>query len=96
MVDVRGHVFGERDFPNLDANLRDRVTAVLLLDVIEHVERPVEYCFGFCGATGCSFRSSLRFQRGRSYGRITTSGFVIFCATIFDGFVSLRGLLIFR
>lgn len=38
--DVRGFVFTQTDFADLDADLRHRVTAVLLLDVIEHIERP--------------------------------------------------------
>jgi hypothetical protein len=40
---VRAFVFGETDFANLDAGLRERVTAVLLLDVIEHIERPADF-----------------------------------------------------
>lgn len=38
--DVCPYVFTKTDFADLDADLRRRVTAVLLLDVIEHVERP--------------------------------------------------------
>ena len=38
--DVRAFVFTKTDFVDLDADLRRRVTAVLLLDVIEHIERP--------------------------------------------------------
>jgi SAM-dependent methyltransferase len=41
--DVRGFVFPRTDFANLDADLRERVTAVLLLDVIEHIERPADF-----------------------------------------------------
>jgi SAM-dependent methyltransferase len=41
--DVRTFVFRGTDFANLDVNLRERVTAVLLLDVIEHIERPEEF-----------------------------------------------------
>jgi len=37
---VRPFVFSGTDFAELDADLRRRVTAVLLLDVIEHIERP--------------------------------------------------------
>jgi hypothetical protein len=38
--DVRAFVFGGTDFAALDESLRRRVSAVLLLDVIEHIERP--------------------------------------------------------
>lgn len=38
--DVRPFVFAKTDFADLDADLRGRVTAVLLLDVIEHIEQP--------------------------------------------------------
>jgi hypothetical protein len=41
--DVRDFVFPETDFANLDVNLRKRITAVLLLDVIEHIERPEDF-----------------------------------------------------
>jgi cyclopropane fatty-acyl-phospholipid synthase-like methyltransferase len=37
--DVRAFVFTQTDLADLDADLRHRVTAVLLLDVIEHIER---------------------------------------------------------
>jgi hypothetical protein len=41
--DVRDFVFPGTDFAELDAELRKRVSAVLLLDVIEHIERPAEF-----------------------------------------------------
>jgi hypothetical protein len=41
--DVRAFVFGQTDFADLDLNLRERVTAVLLLDVIEHIEQPADF-----------------------------------------------------
>jgi hypothetical protein len=41
--EVRGFVFGQTDFADLDAALRERVSAVLLLDVIEHIERPADF-----------------------------------------------------
>jgi hypothetical protein len=40
---VKGFVFAKTDFANLDVSLRARVTAVLLLDVIEHIERPADF-----------------------------------------------------
>jgi len=41
--DVRDFVFPDMDPAKLDASLRKRVTVVLLLDVIEHIERPAEF-----------------------------------------------------
>ena len=41
--EVRDFVFPKTDFANLDGGLRERVTAVLLLDVIEHIERPADF-----------------------------------------------------
>ncbi len=41
--DARSFVFGGTGFADLDADLRNRVTAVLLLDVIEHIERPADF-----------------------------------------------------
>jgi hypothetical protein len=41
--DVRDFVFPNTDFADLDLSLRERVTAVLLLDVIEHVQRPADF-----------------------------------------------------
>lgn len=41
--EVRGFVSGQTDFADLDAGLRERVSAVLLLDVIEHIERPADF-----------------------------------------------------
>jgi hypothetical protein len=41
--DVQGFVFPKTDFANLDVGLRERVTAVLLLDVIEHIEQPADF-----------------------------------------------------
>lgn len=40
---VRAFVFSGTDFADLDADLRSRVTAVLLLDVIEHIEHPADF-----------------------------------------------------
>jgi hypothetical protein len=48
--DVRGFVFGETDFADLDPNLRERVTAVLLLDVIEHIEQPADFIASVLGS----------------------------------------------
>jgi len=41
--DVRAFVFAGMDFADLDVDLRKRVTAVLLLDVIEHIEHPTDF-----------------------------------------------------
>ena len=41
--DVAAFCFAASDFATLDASLRARVTAVLLLDVIEHIERPSDF-----------------------------------------------------
>lgn len=41
--DMRAFVFTGTDFAELDVDLRRRVTAVLLLDVIEHIERPADF-----------------------------------------------------
>ena len=41
--DVRSFVFPNTGFADLDENLRRRVTAVLLLDVLEHIERPSDF-----------------------------------------------------
>jgi SAM-dependent methyltransferase len=41
--EVRAFVFRQTGFAGLDANLRARVSAVLLLDVIEHVEHPADF-----------------------------------------------------
>jgi hypothetical protein len=41
--DVRPFVFCQTGFADLDVNLRERVTAVLLLDVIEHIEHPSDF-----------------------------------------------------
>ena len=41
--EVRAFVFGGTDFADIDANLREKIGAVLLLDVIEHIERPEEF-----------------------------------------------------
>jgi hypothetical protein len=49
-ADVRSFVFGGTDFANLDATLRERVTAVLLLDVIEHIERPADFVSSVLGS----------------------------------------------
>lgn len=40
---VRPFVFSGTDFADLDADLRGRVTAVLLLDVIEHIQHPADF-----------------------------------------------------
>lgn len=41
--DVQDFVFPRTDFADLDLGLRQRVTAVVLLDVIEHIERPADF-----------------------------------------------------
>lgn len=41
--EVRAFVFGETDFAALDAGLRGKISAVLLLDVIEHIEHPEDF-----------------------------------------------------
>ena len=41
--EVRDFVFRQTDFADLDASLRERTSAVLLLDVIEHIEHPVDF-----------------------------------------------------
>ena len=41
--DVRAFFFAGTEFADLDPDLRRRVTAVLLLDVLEHIERPAEF-----------------------------------------------------
>lgn len=41
--DARAFVFTGTDFADLDSDLRKRVTAVLLLDVIEHIEDPADF-----------------------------------------------------
>jgi hypothetical protein len=41
--EVRAFVFNQTDFADLDPQLRERVSAVLLLDVIEHIEHPVDF-----------------------------------------------------
>jgi hypothetical protein len=41
--DVQRYIFGGTDFANLDSTLRQRVTAILLLDVIEHIEQPAAF-----------------------------------------------------
>jgi Methyltransferase domain len=41
--DVRPFVFSQKGFADLDVNLRERVTAILLLDVIEHVAHPADF-----------------------------------------------------
>ena len=40
---MRAFVFPDTGFADLDENLRRRVTAVLLLDVLEHIERPSDF-----------------------------------------------------
>jgi SAM-dependent methyltransferase len=41
--EVKGFVFANTDFADLDIGLRERVRVVLLLDVIEHIEKPSEF-----------------------------------------------------
>jgi Methyltransferase domain len=41
--DVEAFVFPNTGFADLDVNLRRRVTAVLLLDVLEHIEQPSDF-----------------------------------------------------
>jgi len=41
--DVAAFCFAASDFATLDVALRQRVSAVLLLDVIEHIERPSDF-----------------------------------------------------
>jgi hypothetical protein len=41
--EVRSFVFSQTDFADLDPDLREKVSAVLLLDVIEHIEHPVDF-----------------------------------------------------
>ncbi len=48
--EVRPFVFTKTDFADLDADLRRRVTAVLLLDVIEHIERPDRFIVSILAA----------------------------------------------
>lgn len=40
---ISAFVFGQTGFTDLDVSLRQRVTAVLLLDVIEHIEQPADF-----------------------------------------------------
>ncbi len=41
--EVKDFVFGNMDFADLEVDLRKRVKTVLLLDVIEHIEKPGEF-----------------------------------------------------
>lgn len=41
--EARPFVFPKTDFVDIDKELRDRVTTVLLLDVLEHIEQPVTF-----------------------------------------------------
>ncbi|WP_027521996.1 bifunctional 2-polyprenyl-6-hydroxyphenol methylase/3-demethylubiquinol 3-O-methyltransferase UbiG [Bradyrhizobium sp. Ec3.3] len=41
--EARPFVFLKTDFASIDKDLRDRVTTVLLLDVLEHIEQPVTF-----------------------------------------------------
>lgn len=41
--EARPFVFAKTDFADIDKELRDRVTTVLLLDVLEHIEQPVTF-----------------------------------------------------
>jgi len=41
--DVTAFIFEGKDFAALDETLRERVTAVLLLDVLEHIEQPSDF-----------------------------------------------------
>jgi len=41
--EVQAFIFRGRDFADLDVTLRERVTAILLLDVLEHIEQPSDF-----------------------------------------------------
>lgn len=41
--EARPFVFTKTDFADIDKGLRNRVTAILLLDVLEHIEHPVAF-----------------------------------------------------
>lgn len=41
--EARPFVFPKTDFADIDKELRDRVTTVLLLDVLEHIEQPIAF-----------------------------------------------------
>ena len=41
--EVQAFVFRGRDFADLEPTLRERVTTVLLLDVVEHIEKPSDF-----------------------------------------------------
>lgn len=49
--ELRPFVFPKIDFADIDKELRDRGTTVLLLDVLEHIEQPVT----FIDAISCAF-----------------------------------------
>lgn len=49
--EARPFVFPKTDFADIHKELRDRVTTVLLLDVLEHIERPDT----FIEAISCAF-----------------------------------------
>lgn len=41
--EARAFVFPKTDFADIKKELRDRVTTVLLLDVLEHIEQPIKF-----------------------------------------------------
>jgi hypothetical protein len=41
--EVQAFIFGGRDFADLEPTLRERVTTVLLLDVLEHIVKPSDF-----------------------------------------------------
>ncbi len=41
--EVQAFIFRGRDFADLDVTLRERVTTILLLDVLEHIEQPSDF-----------------------------------------------------
>ncbi|WP_426441033.1 methyltransferase domain-containing protein [Bradyrhizobium genosp. P] len=41
--EAKPFVFTKTDFADIDRELRDRVTTVLLLDVLEHIEQPIPF-----------------------------------------------------
>jgi len=48
--DAKPFVFTKTDFADIDQELRDRVTTILLLDVLEHIEHPVAFIEAISGA----------------------------------------------
>ncbi|WP_024510002.1 class I SAM-dependent methyltransferase [Bradyrhizobium sp. ARR65] len=48
--EAKPFVFPKTDFADIDKELRDRVTTVLLLDVLEHIEHPATFIDAIFGA----------------------------------------------